>query len=111
MNFAMNNTKDNTSSVGIASFDAAGDHAPASAVNRGDVQAFEIFVRRYEPKLMAIALVFTRVQGHAENIVQETLRKAFLHLRQFEGESSFFTWLTRIAVKEAFMSLRKRGAR
>jgi len=99
----------NTPRIEIVSSNAEGDHSLALAINRGDAQAFEIFVKRYEPKLMAIALVFTRVRGDAENIVQETLRKAFFHLRQFEGELSFFTWLTRIAVKEAFMLLRKKG--
>ena len=99
----------NTPNIGIVSSNAVGDHLLALAINCGDAQAFEIFVKRYEPKLIAIALVFTRVRADVENIVQETLRKSFLHLRQFEGESSFFTWLTRIAVKEAFVLLRKRG--
>jgi len=44
----------------------------------------------------------TRVSLHtssedAEDIVQETFRKAFVHLQKFEGKSSFSTWLTRIA--------------
>lgn len=100
----------NTPNMGIVSSDAAGDHTLALAANRGDAQAFEILVRRYEPKLMAIALVFTRVREDAEDIVQESFRKAFIHLRKFEGESSFFTWLQRIAVSEALMLLRKRRA-
>jgi len=100
----------NTPNIEIVSPKAESDHSLALAMNRGDAQAFEIFARRYEPKLMAIALVFTRVPQAVENIVQETLRKGFLHLRQFEGESSFFAWLTRIAVKEAFLLWRKRDA-
>jgi len=99
-----------TPNTEIVSSNAESDHSIPLAANRGDAQAFEIFVKRYELKLMTIAFVFTRVRADAENIVKETLRKAFIHLRQFEGESSFFTWLTRIAVKEAFMLLRKRDA-
>jgi RNA polymerase sigma-70 factor, ECF subfamily len=42
----------------------------------------------------------------AEDIVQQSFYKAFAHLCQFQGESSFSTWLTRIAINEALMFLR-----
>ena len=61
MNYTMNNTTDK----GIVSFDAAGDHTPALVPNQGDAQAFKILFMHYEPKLMAIALVFTRLRGEA----------------------------------------------
>jgi RNA polymerase sigma factor (sigma-70 family) len=77
------------------------------AANRGEDQAFEILVKRYQPKIFAIAMRFTRVREDAEDIVQETFQKAFIHLHRFEGKSSFFTWLTRIAINEALMLLRK----
>lgn len=109
MNFTMNNTTYNAPNMGIVSFAATGDYASALARNQGNPQAFEIFAKQFEPKLMAIALVFTHVRRDAEDIVQETLRKGFLDLHQFEGESSFFTWLTRLVIKEAFMLFRKRG--
>jgi RNA polymerase sigma-70 factor (ECF subfamily) len=40
--------------------------------------------------------------------VQQSFQKAFTHLCKFEGRSTFSTWLTRIAINEALMSLRKR---
>jgi len=44
--------------------------------------------------------------------VQQSFQKAFIHLKKFEGESLFSTWLTRIAINEALMLLRrKRGSR
>ena len=44
--------------------------------------------------------------------MQESLLKAFIHLRMFKGESLFSTWLTRVAINEALMFLRrKRGSR
>jgi len=52
----------------------------------------------------------TRVQEDAEDVVQETFQKAFVHLQKFEGKSSFSTWLTRIAINESLMSLRRRRA-
>lgn len=97
----------NTPNTGIGSSDTAGDHALVLAANRGEAQAFEILVKRHQPKIFAIVLRFTRVREDAEDIVQETFQKAFLHLHRFEGKSSFFTWLTRIAINEALMLLRK----
>jgi RNA polymerase sigma-70 factor (ECF subfamily) len=46
----------------------------------------------------------------AEDIVQQSFYKAFVHLCQFQGESSFSTWLTRIAINEALMFLRRIAA-
>ena len=43
--------------------------------------------------------------------MQQSFQKAFIHLKKFEGESLFSTWLTRIAINEALMLLRrKRGS-
>jgi RNA polymerase sigma-70 factor (ECF subfamily) len=54
----------------------------------------------------------TRTREDAEDVVQQSLQKAFVHLHQFEGKSSFSTWLTRIAINEALILLRKsRGLR
>ena len=55
-------------------------------------------------------LRYTRVVEDAEDIVQQSFYKAFVHLCQFQGESSFSTWLTRIAINEALMFLRRIGA-
>jgi len=41
-------------------------------------------------------------------VVQQSLQKAFIHLKKFAGESLFSTWLTRIAINEALMLLRRR---
>lgn len=100
-----------TPNTEIASSDTARDHALVLAANRGEAQAFEILVKRYQPKIFGTALRFTRVREDAEDIVQETFHKAFIHLHRFEGKSSFFTWLTRIAINEALMLLRKSRSR
>jgi RNA polymerase sigma-70 factor (ECF subfamily) len=82
------------------------------AAKSGDGQAFEILIERYQRRILAIARRFTRVREDAEDIVQQSFQKAFVHLHRFEGKSSFSTWLTRIAINEALMFLRKgRGIR
>jgi RNA polymerase sigma-70 factor, ECF subfamily len=78
------------------------------AAQSGGAEAFEILVRRYRAKMLRTALRFTRNDADAEDIVQQGFQKAFLHLHQFAGHSSFSTWLTRIAINEALMWLRKK---
>jgi RNA polymerase sigma-70 factor (ECF subfamily) len=54
----------------------------------------------------------TRTREDAEDVMQQTFQKAFTHLGRFEGRSAFSTWLTRIAITEALMFLRRsRGLR
>jgi RNA polymerase sigma-70 factor, ECF subfamily len=78
----------------------------------GDGQAFEVLVARHQQRLLSVARRFTRIREDAEDIVQQCFQKAFVHLHKFEGRSSFSTWLTRIAINEALMSLRRgRGLR
>src|SRR5260221_13914619 len=82
------------------------------AAKRGDGQAFEVLIRRYQRRTLAVVRRFTRIQEDAEDIVQQSFHKAFVHLHKFEGKSSFSTWLTRIAINEALMLLRRdRGHR
>jgi RNA polymerase sigma-70 factor (ECF subfamily) len=96
----------NTPNTEIRSPGAAGEHAIVLAAKRGDAQAFEILFKRSRPKIFAIAMRYTRVREDAEDIVQQTFLKAFIHLHKFEGKSSFCTWLTRVAINEALMLLR-----
>ena len=90
----------------------AGEDEPAlvAAAKNGDVQAFEVLVARNQRRVLAVALRYTRVRQDAEDIMQQSFQKAFFHLRQFEGRSSFSTWLTRVAINEAQMLQRKSGA-
>lgn len=78
----------------------------------GDAAAFELLVQRHERKILALAQRITRNREDAEDVAQQSLQKAFIHLKKFDGDSLFSTWLTRIAINEALMMLRrKRGSR
>jgi RNA polymerase sigma-70 factor (ECF subfamily) len=95
------------SETSIPSFcPTAGDETLVLAAKNGNEQAFEILVQRHRRKIFVVALHFTRVREDAEDVAQQSFHKAFLHLRKFEGKSSFRTWLTRIAVNESLMWLR-----
>jgi RNA polymerase sigma-70 factor (ECF subfamily) len=90
-------------------------HEDAALVARariGDAHAFELLVQRHKGKIFALAQRMTRNREDAEDVVQQSFQKAFIHLKKFEGESLFSTWLTRITINEALMLLRrKRGSR
>src|SRR6266849_4241957 len=77
------------------------------AAKNGDGHAFEILIERYQRRILAVARRFTRIREDAEDVVQQRFQKAFVHLHKFEGKSSFSTWLTRIAINEALMLLRR----
>ena len=64
----------------------------------GDREAFRTLVERYQRKIAALALGMLRNRDDAQDIVQETFTKAYQHLDRFKGDSSFYTWLYRIAV-------------
>ena len=86
------------------------DQVLVTSAKRGDAQAFEVLVKRHEPRILALALRYTRVREDAEDVVQQCFQKAFMYLPRFEGKSKFSTWLMRIAINEALMLLRKRRA-
>jgi RNA polymerase sigma-70 factor (ECF subfamily) len=89
-----------------------GDMTLVAAAKNENRQAFEILVERHARKIFFAARRMTRTREDAEDVVQQSFQKAFVHLHQFEGKSSFSTWLTRIAINEALILLRKsRGLR
>ncbi len=89
------------------SLDAKDETLVAEAV-RGSSAAFETLFRRYQKKMFHVALSRLQNPQDAEDAVQQTFQQAFLHLKSFQGQSRFSTWLTRIAINEALMLLRKR---
>jgi RNA polymerase sigma-70 factor (ECF subfamily) len=90
--------------------DLAAEQMLVVAAKNGDEQAFETLFKRHQRKILRIVLRYAHVREDAEDIVQQSFQKAFVHLCKFEGKSSFSTWLTRIAINEALMFLRSIGA-
>jgi RNA polymerase sigma-70 factor, ECF subfamily len=74
----------------------------------GDLDAFETLATRYERQVYSLALRILRQQQDAEDITQQTFLSALENLEGFRGESSFSTWLMRIATHAALKILRKR---
>ncbi len=82
--------------------------ALVASAKAGDVTAFEELVRRYDRNVFRIAQHITQNREDAEDVVQDAFIKAYSNLKQFQGQSKFYTWLVRIAVNEALMKLRRR---
>src|ERR1700688_3681753 len=84
------------------------DGALVPAAKCGDTHAFEQLVLRYKRRVFAMAQRITNNREDAEDVVQDSFHKVFLHLGKFQEKAQFSTWLTRIAMNEAFMLLRQR---
>lgn len=108
MAFVVENPIDKAGAKTVIAFDATAEEAVlVGAAKDHDRRAFEILVDRYRGKMFRTVQRFRLTQEDAEDAMQQALQKAFLHLHRFEGKSSFSTWLTRIAINEALMLLRR----
>src|SRR5262245_15314707 len=94
--------KDLTHEAGIS------DEEIVSRVRGGDTYLFEIIMRRYNQRLFRVIRAILRDDSETEEVMQEAYVRAFEHLEQFEGRSKFSTWLTKIAVYEAYARTRSR---
>jgi RNA polymerase sigma-70 factor, ECF subfamily len=79
-----------------------------SAAKSGDAAAFVELSKRHSNQILRRAYRILKNWQDAEDVLQESLIRAFLHLKDFEERSSFSSWLTRIAINFALMSLRKK---
>ena len=77
------------------------------AARRGDMAAFEELVARHRDKLYARAYSMMRNEEEALDLSQEAWIKGWQRLRQFQGDSSFSTWMTRIVINLCLDQLRR----
>jgi RNA polymerase sigma-70 factor, ECF subfamily len=82
------------------------DLALVQAAQRGDKRAFAQLVETYERRVYNLARKMMRNPQDAEDVLQETFLSVFRHLDTFRSESSFSTWLFRIAMNASLMKLR-----
>jgi RNA polymerase sigma-70 factor, ECF subfamily len=85
-----------------------GDANLLAAAKAGDAAAFQTLTERAAPVIFRRALKITSNHHDAEDVLQETLLKGLTHISQFRGDAQLSTWLVRIGMNEAIMTLRKR---
>ncbi len=79
-----------------------------AAAKQGQTEAFGALCEPLARKLVQSAQRITRNREDAEDALQDAFMSAFIHIKNFDGRSSFSTWLTRIAINSALMTLRKK---
>ena len=75
----------------------------------GDTEVYQQIVRRYNRRLYRVIWVIVQDSDEVEDIIQETYVRAYEHLGQFAGRALFSTWLTRIAIHEAWSRMKQRN--
>ena len=77
------------------------DQQIVERVQRGDKQAFDLLVIKYQRKLARLISQFIRDSREVEDVTQEAFIKAYRALPSFRGDSAFYTWLYRIGINTA----------
>lgn len=87
------------------------DLALAHRIAAGEQTAFELMMRRHNRRLYRLARATLRNDADAEDALQETYLAAYRHMAAFRGESTLFTWLSRLLLNECYGRLRKHSRR
>ena len=87
------------------------DQQLVERVQRGDKNAFNLLVSKYQHKVASLVTRYVSNQSDVSDVVQEAFIKAYRALPEFRGESAFYTWLYRIAVNTAKNYLTAQGRR
>lgn len=82
-----------------------------AAAQAGDEAAFEALAVRYSPRLQRVLFRVTQDPELAQDALQDALIRAWKNIARFQGRSSFFTWLTRIALNEGYRTVRREEIR
>jgi RNA polymerase sigma factor (sigma-70 family) len=90
---------------------ALGEDFLVAAAQAGQEWAFVELCTRNSKRVFNTIYGVTKNREDAEDALQDSMMRAFLHLKQFDGRSSFATWFTRIGINSALMILRKRRVR
>ncbi|AFC85522.1 RNA polymerase sigma factor RpoE [Frateuria aurantia] len=77
------------------------DRALVERVQAGDKRAFELLVRKYQHKIIALISRYVHDHAECEDVAQEAFVRAWRALATFRGESAFYTWMYKIAVNTA----------
>jgi RNA polymerase sigma-70 factor, ECF subfamily len=90
-----------TTVTGVAVEEAAIDAALVERVQAGDRLAFDLLVRKYQHRIVALIQRFVPDWHEAQDVAQEAFIKAFRAIPNFRGDSAFYTWLYKISVNTA----------
>jgi len=84
------------------------DHSIVNRIRQGDSQSYAVLVDRYKDRVFSLVLGIVVSREVAEEVAQDVFIKAYSSINKFREESSFSTWLYRIAYNTAISETRKR---
>ena len=87
---------------------ALNENTLVAAAKRGQTAAFDELWQSYSQRILLTTYRVTRNHEDAEDALQDSFLRAFLHIQEFDGRARFSTWLTRIAINSSLMILRKK---
>ncbi|REC96104.1 RNA polymerase sigma factor RpoE [Kushneria indalinina] len=87
------------------------DHQLVERAQKGDNQAFDLLIRKYQHKVIGLVGRYVHDQAEVHDVAQEAFIKAYRALGRFRNESAFYTWMYRIAINTAKNYLVARGRR
>ena len=87
------------------------DHELVARVQRGDSKAFDLLVRKYQHRIVALIGRYVSDWSECQDVAQEAFMRAYRALGNFRGDAQFYTWLHRIAVNTAKNHLVANGRR
>ncbi len=87
------------------------DQLLVERAQRGDKLVFDLLVRKYQHRVIAVITRYVRDPDEAMDVAQEAFIKAYRALDRFRGDSAFYTWIFRIAVNTAKNHIVSRGRR
>lgn len=91
--------------------EAGSDWTIVQQVQAGDVAAFDRLILKYRERVYAMVYNMTSNREDAADLTQDAFIKAFQSINRFQGQSSFFTWLYRIAINSTLSYLRRNKLR
>ena len=91
--------------------DESADRTLVRQAQSGDLDAFDQLVVRYQERIYALVYHMTSNHEDAHDLAQEAFVKAWKALKNFKGDSSFYTWVYRIAVNHTLNHLKTRRSR
>lgn len=87
----------------------AADRDLVERARQQDLAAYDELIRRYQRKIYQLVYNMTSNRQDAEDLVQDVFVKAYTAMKYFKGDSSFYTWVYRIAVNRTINFLKKRN--
>lgn len=102
---------DSLRTSGTDAAEEVSDRELARRAAEGDLGAYDELVRQYHGKLYGLVYNMTSSREDTEDMLQEVFLKAYTSLSRFKGDSSFYTWIYRIAVNRTINFLKKRKKR